>query len=324
MNKCMSNAIPKKCNSFDPKFPIWFNSKLISLIRKKNNAKRKFKKNPNCSYLKLQFTKLRSTVKKELKSARRFFLLKAESAIKINPKKIWNFTKSMREDRCVHSIIFDDVPFTSPKDISNSFADMFKRTYADNSYTSPQFNLPFSNNLFIETVTETEVQNCLNKLNGSTVCGPDSLPSFILKGCSEFLLQPLCHIFNLSLTHNHFPESWKISRICPVLKKGSKNVGLNYRPISILCAVSKVLELILYERLYACVENSLSVYQHGFIRRRSTVSNLATYINYIAKSLENRSSVHAIYFDLSKAFDTVDHKILLDKFFRIWIFLSIY
>ena len=322
--KSMDISIPKKCVSFDPNFPVWFNMKLIKLIKTKNFIRKKLKRNPDCLVLKQQFIKLRSTLRKDMKFVKKEFILNSESAVKVDPKKIWKFLRSMREDRSVSSISFDDQIITSPQDICNNFADLFKKSYKNNNSKNDPLNKPqYYPNFFVEPITKSEVVSALKKIKGSTVCGPDLLPSFILKGCGEHLVEPLRHIFNACLNSCIYPDVWKVSRISPVLKKGPKNIGVNYRPISILCATSKVFEIILFERMYACVKGSLSIHQHGFIKHRSTVSNLATYTNFIAKSFDKRVPVHSIYFDFSKAFDTVDHEKLLEKlsFFDIPYYL---
>lgn len=120
-------------------------------------------------------------------------------------------------------------------------------------------------------------------------------------------------MFKKSLAEGVFPSLWKAALIVPVHKKGSKSDIKNYRPISILNTISKVFEKIVHSIIYSVIVNGIGPYQHGFIKRRSTTSNLATFSNYVICNMEAGGQVDVIYTDFEKAFDRVDHVILLSK-----------
>ena len=123
------------------------------------------------------------------------------------------------------------------------------------------------------------------------------------------------HIFSLSLNTGIFPEQLKIAKITPIFKKGEKYILGNYRPISILPVISKVLERIMYNRIYKHVtENNLLYHkQFGFKKNNSTSYAIIELINQIAESFDAKTFTLGVFIDLSKAFDTVDHDILLEK-----------
>ncbi|CAD6222047.1 GSCOCG00005308001-RA-CDS, partial [Cotesia congregata] len=134
-------------------------------------------------------------------------------------------------------------------------------------------------------------------LNPNKGAGPDGIPNIFLKNCATEICEPLTHIFNKSLQSGTFPSVWKLSYVCPIHKNGQRSEVSNYRPICIQSALAK-----LFEKL-----------QHGFVGGRSTTSNLYSYTNYLLNALNDGLKVHSIYTDFSKAFDRVNHTILIAK-----------
>lgn len=143
--------------------------------------------------------------------------------------------------------------------------------------------------------------------------GHDQIPSFLVKDCRYAFITPLLFIFNLILKTSVFPDVWKIARVCPVLKSGDPSQMTNYRPISILCNFAKLLEISLYGYIYPAVKNLISPHQHGFMESRSTITNLAVFSQYVASALDNHGQIDVIYTDFAKAFDRIDHGIILIK-----------
>ena len=112
---------------------------------------------------------------------------------------------------------------------------------------------------------------------------------------------------------------WKEALVVPVFKSGEKQQVSNYRPISILIIFGKVLEKLVTKRLTSHVKPYITIHQHGFINSRSTSTNLMCYVSAVSESLDKRIPVDTIYIDFSKAFDKVDHKLLLNKLSQIGI-----
>ena len=127
--------------------------------------------------------------------------------------------------------------------------------------------------------------------------------------------QPLCHVFNLSLSKGVFPSKLKLARTTPVFKSGDvADVG-NYRPISVLPCLSKVLEKIVHTRISMFFEKCHLLFegQYGFRNSRSTSMALIDLTNRIVNAFEDNTYIMGIFLDLSKAFDTINHEILLRK-----------
>lgn len=105
----------------------------------------------------------------------------------------------------------------------------------------------------------------------------------------------------------------KSALVTPVHKKGPKSEVSNYRPISKLCIVAKVFERVVYDQVYAALHNTFDHNQHGFLKGRSTVSNLVLFNEYLTDAMDSGSQVDVVYTDYSKCFDKIDHKLLITK-----------
>ena len=153
--------------------------------------------------------------------------------------------------------------------------------------------------LFLSPVTNNEIHKILSSLN-------DLAP---------YIDGPFTYICNLSLNQGVFPDILEIANVIPLYKKEDPMIFSNYRPVSLLCSLSKVLEKIMYNRVMSFLNENdvLFKYQFGFRKSHSTYLALTVLMDKLIKSLENGNYVVGVFLDFSKAFDTVDHKILLAK-----------
>jgi hypothetical protein len=155
------------------------------------------------------------------------------------------------------------------------------------------------------------IQDFKNKNN----CSPDGIPEIFYKNCIHTLVNPLYYIFSYSSMSSQIPKIWKESIVCPIPKKGNSSNPADYRPISLLCPISKIMEEIVFNTLQSHVVRlwALPDEQHGFRKGRSVTSQLLETFNDFTSHLENKKCVDAIYFDFAKAFDTVPHNKLIQK-----------
>ena len=132
------------------------------------------------------------------------------------------------------------------------------------------------------------------------------------------IVEPLCHIFNLSLASAIYPQPFKLAKVIPVFKKGDPDKCNNYRPISILPCISKILERIVYNQLYNFLikYNIIIPCQYGFRKLHSTDLAILDLYDKVSNALSNNQYVVGIFIDLTKAFDSLDHSILLHKLER--------
>lgn len=170
-----------------------------------------------------------------------------------------------------------------------------------------------SDNLCDLQVSEYTVKGILSSIDKTKGSGCDGIHSIFLSQCAESLAFPITHIFNDCLQQGICPQIWKQAYITPVHKKGSKSCIDNYRPISKLNILSKLLEKVVYNSIYPTLSRAISERQHGFMKNRSTTSNLTSFTDFVLNGMEKGGQVDVVYTDFEKAFDRVDHIILLAK-----------
>ena len=161
----------------------------------------------------------------------------------------------------------------------------------------------------------SEVQQCLKRLNTSKSTGPDEIPGRVLKECAAELAHPLARLFRLCFANGVQPQSWKIARVVPVHKKGPKSMMKNYRPISLLTIISKIMEGIINRQLVNHLETHqlFSSSQFGFRRGLGTSDLLTALQHSWATTLAGGGLVHALAVDIAGAFDKVSHPGVLAK-----------
>ena len=213
----------------------------------------------------------------------------------------------------------DDSFVTEDASKAEVFNDYFSSVFTvdDGSDTSMlRKSLPFHPSIIhtIEFNVE-EIYNELRSLNCNKACGPDLLPSRLLKLGAEFIAPSLTHLFQLSFSSGKLPLDWISANVVPIHKKGDKHLTNNYRPISLTSIVVKIMERIIHHQLVHALEhhNLVSDCQFGFRSKRSTVSLLLQAVHDWAGSLDRRNSTHCLFLDLTKAFDSVSHSRLLLK-----------
>ena len=160
-----------------------------------------------------------------------------------------------------------------------------------------------------------EVKKHLKQLKRKKAEGIDEIPNCILRDCADELAPPIAHIINLSLKSAQIAEDLKTAKITPIFKDGEKSKYANYRPISVLPTISKILERCVYNQLIRHVEshNILSSQQYGFRKKRSTEITTLLFLDEIHKAIDRGNLTGALFVDLSRAFDTVSHSPILDK-----------
>ena len=159
-----------------------------------------------------------------------------------------------------------------------------------------------------DCVSESRVMRVIKTLAAKNSTGIDSISTNVLQKLAPVVINPLTHIINQSLCTGIFPNRLKIAKVIPLFKKSDPHIFDNYRPISLLSSISKTFEKVVFNQVYAYFTNNS---QYGFRKLHSTEYASLEMVDRISQYLDNGKLPITVYLDLSKAFDTINHEILL-------------
>jgi hypothetical protein len=212
--------------------------------------------------------------------------------------------------------------FTKPEEIANQFNKYFVNIGPDLEKHIPHNSQPpgfylkerSTNSIFLKPVIEKEVLDVLTSLKNCSA-GWDGISARAIKSAKALIVSPLVHICNLSFYNGVFPSQLKIAHVIPIFKGGLNYLFTNYRPISILPVFSKVLEKIMFNRISSFIEKMSIIYKYQFGFRNMYSSYMAMIVlkEKVSRALEKGENITGVFLDFSKAFDTVDHNILISK-----------
>ena len=175
--------------------------------------------------------------------------------------------------------------------------------------------IPATIELRFNHVSSFSMLDHLYKLDCSKAVGADDIPIYLLKKVAEYVYEPLTSIYNTCIDSSTFPDSLKIAKVIPLFKDGDRELASNYRPISLLPTISKIFEKLICDSLVYHLESNhlLFDYQFGFRKKRNTALAITDFVSRIIDAFENGQCSMGVFLDLSKAFDTVNHDILINK-----------
>lgn len=315
-------------NKYIPKFkkrsssyPLWFTPEMINLSKHKCFHLKKIKsESGDQQYHSFMYKNARKKLKLLIKKSKNDFIFQTENNISENVNEFWNYIRSKKASENNSTFTNSDNKILSGNEIVTNFANYFSSVYDVNPNAIP--DKIFETNIReteILTITELDVKESINKLLPKRSSGPDLIPPYVLKGCVDVLSKPLCILFNQSLKQNIFPDKWKLARVVPIHKSGDKSRVDNYRPVSILSSSAKVFEQILYKYIYNQVASILTPHQHGFVKSKSTVTNLLILTNFIADNNKSGKQTDVFYLDMSKAFDRIRHSDIIKALLKYGI-----
>ena len=320
----LKTFIPNRDVLIRPKDKPWMNTEIKILRRKRHRAWKRFKRSGNMNHFQI-FKRLRNDGVDANRKAIRDYFCKLREEIDsrdINPKRWWSLTKSIlgcKVHQSIPPLIENDSVVSNlieKAEIFNKyFASQNRLPVEENPQPLPDLRLVTEARLDLFSFSETDVEKVLSALRSSSATGPDGVGNTLLKNTAKSISKSLCKLFNLSLSSGKFPSVWKKSNICPIYKKGDRQTKSNYRPVSLLCNVSKVLERLVFNRFYEYLvaNNLLTPKNSGFKVNDSTINQLISIVHQIYNGLECKHEVRMVFLDVSKAFDKVWHEGLLFK-----------
>lgn len=246
-------------------------------------------------------------------------------------KAMWtvinNVTKGSKKPAKYNIKIKNNGKVLDPKQTANHFNDFFisaARNITSNIPQTTDLNfiesciIESNRSLFFKAVIPEDVFDIIANLKNSKSSGTDEISNFLLKKISPYIAVPLAYIINLSLEQGVYPDKLKMSKVIPLHKKGDTELVINYRGISLSPSVSKVFEHCVNSQVmnFFVRNGILSQNQHGFTKQKSLDTALSEFVNGIVAALDGSSVALGLFIDFSKAFDCVNHEILLLKLER--------
>ena len=303
----------------------WLTDGLRASIKMKNKLYKLSIKKPilsNISYYKTYRNKLNHI----LKIAEKVHFQQLFEYHKNDMNKTWTMIKNIvwenKTNKCCGQFLDGTNVVSDKVKICNMFNDFFTNIGINlaknipNAIHDPSYYLrgSFVDSMYLSPVTENEVSSLIKNLKNSAA-GWDDLAPKQMKIVSQYISRPLTYLCNLSMTKGVFPRELKVANVIPLFKAGNNMSVNNYRPVSILPVFSKIFEKLMFNRLseYLKWKNVLCVNQFGFREKHSSYMALITLVDHLSEALERGDTVIGLFLDFSKAFDTVDHDILLLK-----------
>ena len=292
--------------------PLWMRGNCMRLIRKKRRMWKVYTTSRDYQDY-IAFKDIEAKVKKTVHKAKKELERKLAFEAKKNPKAFYKYINSKKSNReSIGPLKVNDTLVEDDQDIADNLNNFFSSVFTSEDLS----NLPTLNNmkenitpLLSVPISKSLVKDKLLKLKPLSAPGPDGVNPRILIELADELSEPLSIIFNLALTNSSVPSVWKQANVTPIFKKGTKSSPGNYRPVSLTSIICKVMESIIRDQIVRhLAENSLIFQsQHGFMARRSCLTNLLEYMERLSDLVDQGHAVDVVYLDFAKAFDKVPH-----------------
>ncbi|MES9992730.1 MAG: reverse transcriptase family protein, partial [Candidatus Thiodiazotropha sp.] len=320
--------IPNKIIHARQSDPAWLTTHIKKLIRKRKRLYKKYKRTKtNTDFDK--YKKIRNHINNEIRNSKQNENDKLAEKLRngnLGPRDWWKTLKNV-----IKPVDSTNIPplykqgniFSDAKEKAELLNDFFceQNTINETNASLPNINTSNPNTLDSITLSPSEVEFFLKSLKIGKAAGPDGINNRLLKELAHPLSYPLCDLFNYSLSSGTFPAMWKQANITPIYKKDDASDPSNYRPISLLSTIGKVLEKLVHKYIFNFFRDNaiITTLQSGFVPGDSTVNQLIDIYNTFCKALDEGKEVRAIFCDVSKAFDRVWHRGLLYKLHSVGI-----
>jgi len=296
----------------------WFDNHIRKAVLKKQRLFYLAKKKPS-DKTRARYKAQKVLVRKLIYSAHRRYITNIldPSLSQHNLKAFWRYIKSKRNDGSGVSAIREGSRLVSDP---RSKAELLNKQFQSAFTKEDTENVPLPHGeaypaMFDLEISVHGVELLLQRLNPSKASGPDNIANRLLKEAAKEIAPILTAIFQQSYERGELPADWKEARVTPIFKKGDRNVSENYRPVSLTCVSSKLMEHVVSCHIMDHLDRHkiLSAYQHGFRKLHSCATQLLMTTHDFLSSLDHKVQVDVAVLDFSKAFDTVPHLRLMKK-----------
>jgi len=322
--KCYNDCIPIVTKHIHVKQRPWITEGIIHSIKRRNKLYSVYIKNP-CYITEFRYKKYRNKLNHVIRCAERMYVNESIEKYKGDLKKSWSILNDLigkqKCNRLPDNVKINGVEISDCHKIANSFNEFFTsvgtnlankiKSHVDPlSYMHDEIN----QSMYLKPVCIKELYQIIDGLKNSSA-GWDGIKANILKHLKHDIAPVLLFLVNMSLKQGMFPDVLKIATVSPIFKAGSRDNVSNYRPVSVLPVISKIFERVMCNRLVNYLEIFDILYKHqfGFRKGFSTDMAIVSVIDDVLRALEDKDMVLGIYMDLAKAFDTINHDILLKK-----------
>lgn len=322
--KVIERNIPKKTWLLKPGDKPWMNEVIKHAINVRNSHYRRFKRTRLYYHFDEYKTQVRN-VNRLIANAKTQHFDKSLDDIDASPKsgkKFWVLINKLLSRKFTYNIPTLCDPVNKELCETNAAkAELFLKTlskkYHSNQAFDPLPNFPSrcNNNVVISHTCAEEINKLISDLDDDKACGPDNVTNKMLKLLSPDISHILAPIFNKIIDSGHFPKIWKNGIVSVIYKKDIKTDPNNYRPITLLSSISKLYERVVYNSILVHLRFRNLIYknQSGFLPGNSTMDQLLTITSLIHDNFELRRDVRSIFLDITSAFDSIPHKLLIHK-----------
>lgn len=313
VHNCIDNFVPKKRKYVCETNP-WMTRNLVRLGRKLKKVRKQHTVRPSKANSD-KLTNLRRQLKNGILKAKDHYQnVSLKNFLESSPDKFWRYLSPKKTH--VSDICVDGIMLTDKLRIANALNEYFCSAFTSDDGKIPRISvLDATPPISSLDINEAGVLSLLLGIDVKKSPGVDEIPNAFLRRYAEWCAKYLCIIFNKSLSRAEIPHDWKHAKIIPIPKSEDHSLLSSYRPISLLCTSSKLMEHIIFKHISVFIENNglCDTRQHGFRRGMSTVTQLLETVHEIAATLDSQGQIDIIFLDFEKAFDRVSHQKLLLK-----------
>lgn len=325
-----TRTVVKKENKLK-KIKPWITNEILNKIKSKNKLYKHKKKYPINLSIITAYKKICKEISKDVLHCKNKFYLNNFNKVRGNPKKEWKLVNDIlnktNRSQLIQSLKVNDEVITDHNELAEKFNTFFasvgSKVVSESCRDISQcgclaLDWISSQSFFFEPITSFEVYKIVMSLKNSNSSITDGFSNNVVKKIAFNICDVLCYIFNNSVSNGVFPDELKQAEVIPLFKTGDKTSLNNYRPISLLSVFSKIFEKAMKGRITSFLEKNkfFSECQFGFRSGLSTEGALLNFCSNIYNGFNGKNLTAALFVDITKAFDTVDHKILLDKLYK--------